>query len=61
MKEGSSELYRQREKRVNDAIALRVPDRVPIEVMFAFFPAKHLGFTVQEVMYDPEKLMEAPS
>jgi hypothetical protein len=38
MKEDAAERYKQREKRVNDAIALRIPDRVPIEVMFAFFP-----------------------
>lgn len=59
MKETAEELFRQREKRVNDAIALRVPDRVPIEVMFAFFPAKYSGVTVEEVMYDPEKLFKA--
>jgi uroporphyrinogen-III decarboxylase len=59
MKEDAAELYRQREKRVNDAIALRVPDRVPIEVLFGFFPAKYSGMTVEEVMYDPEKLGEA--
>jgi hypothetical protein len=59
MSEKTEELYAQREKRVNDAIALRTPDRVPIEVMFAFFPAKYSGFTAEEVMYDPEKLMQA--
>jgi uroporphyrinogen-III decarboxylase len=59
MKEDAAELYRQREKRVNDAIALRVPDRIPIEVLFGFFPAKYSGMTVEEVMYDPEKLGEA--
>lgn len=59
MTEEAQELYRQREKRVNDAIALRVPDRVPIMAWFSFFPTKYAGFTVQEVMYDPEKLLEA--
>lgn len=59
MSETVEELYRQRERRVNDAIALRVPDQVPIEVLLAFFPAKYSGFTVEEVMYDPEKLMQA--
>jgi hypothetical protein len=57
--EESAELYRQREKRVNDAIALRVPDRVPLLVFFGFFPAKYSGMSVEEVMYDPEKLGEA--
>ena len=59
MKEDAAELYRQREKRVTDAIALRVPDRVPIMVLFGFFPAKYSGMTVEEVMYDPEKLLHA--
>jgi uroporphyrinogen-III decarboxylase len=59
MKNYAAELYRQREKRVNDAIALRVPDRVPVEVLFGFFPAKYSGMTVEEVMYDPEKLLQA--
>ena len=59
MSAGPGELYLQREKRVNDAIALRKPDRVPIEVLFGFFPAKYAGMTVQEVMYDPDKMFEA--
>jgi hypothetical protein len=52
MKEDTAELYRQREKRVNDAIALRVPDRIPLLVMFGFFPAKYAGMTIEEVMYE---------
>ncbi|HAM50608.1 MAG TPA: hypothetical protein DCP92_07900 [Nitrospiraceae bacterium] len=59
MREDAAELYRQREKRVNDAIALRVPDRIPIEVLFGFFPAKYSGMTIEEVMYDPDKLFDA--
>jgi uroporphyrinogen-III decarboxylase len=55
----SEELYREREKRVLDAIALKVPDRVPIVVLFGFFPAKYAGLTVEEAMYDPEKLFDA--
>ena len=59
MTETAAELYQQREKRVLDAIALRVPDRVPLLVFFAFFPAKYCGLTIQELMYDPEKLFDA--
>jgi len=55
----SEELYGEREKRVLDAIALKVPDRVPIVVLFGFFPAKYAGLTVEEAMYDPEKLFDA--
>jgi len=59
MSEKAEELYRQREKRVNDAITLKKPDRVPIMVLFGFFPARYSGYTVQEVMYDPEKMWQA--
>jgi len=27
--------------------------------MFGFFPAKYAGVTVEEAMYDPEKLFDA--
>lgn len=57
MPEDRADVYRQREKRVEDAIALRVPDRVPVMVLFGFFPARYAGFTAQEVMYDPDKMM----
>ena len=56
---GTEELYQEREKRLNDAISLRVPDRVPIMVSFGFFTARYAGFTNEEVMYDPDKLWEA--
>jgi hypothetical protein len=59
MKENAEELYKERERRVNDAIALRVPDRVPILVLFGFFPAKYAGMTVEEAMYDPDMLFDA--
>lgn len=53
------DLYRQREQRVLDAVALKKPDMVPILPMFSFFVARYAGMTIQEVMYDPEKLFEA--
>ncbi|MBA4395041.1 MAG: hypothetical protein C0407_15935, partial [Desulfobacca sp.] len=59
MSKTPEELYREREKRVLDAIALKVPDRVPVLVFYGFFPAKYSGLTVEEVMYNPEKLWEA--
>ena len=59
MAKTAKELYRERENRVLDAIALRKPDRVPIAVLFGFFPAKCAGVTAQEAMYDPEKLFDA--
>lgn len=56
MTEMAENLYRERQKRFEDIVALRVPDRVPIMVSWGFLPALQAGMTVQEVMYDPEKL-----
>ena len=54
------ELYSEREKRVQDAIALRIPDRVPIWFQDAsFFPAKYAGITFKEAMYDSDKVFAA--
>jgi uroporphyrinogen-III decarboxylase len=50
--------YKEREKRIRDAVELRVPDRVPITASFYFFPARHYGYTIQEVMYDADKMMD---
>jgi len=50
------ELYSERTKRVQDAIELRVPDRVPFTPTFSFFPPKYAGITCKEAMYDPDKL-----
>jgi uroporphyrinogen-III decarboxylase len=58
MKENAEKLYTEREKRVNDAIALGVPDRVPIMVSWGFLPAYLAGTSIQEVMYDPDKLWD---
>ena len=53
------ELYQEREKRLGDAIQLKIPDRVPIALLFTFFAAKYAGITCQEAMYDYDKLAEA--
>jgi len=59
MSENAEVRYKEREKRVMDAIALKVPDRVPIMVLFGFFPIKYVGMTIKEAMYDPDKLFDA--
>ncbi|RPJ63374.1 MAG: hypothetical protein EHM12_02455 [Dehalococcoidia bacterium] len=51
--------YRQRTRRISDAIQLKVPDRVPISPLVTFFPARYSGQTAQEMMYDPDKAYEA--
>lgn len=59
MEENKEKLYREREKRFEDIVALRTPDRIPIMVSWGFLPAFQAGMTIQEVMYDPEKLWKA--
>ncbi|OGO18981.1 MAG: hypothetical protein A2144_05365 [Chloroflexi bacterium RBG_16_50_9] len=54
------ELYEEREKRINDAIQLKVPDRVPFWFQdLSFFPAKYAGVTSQELIYNDETLVKA--
>jgi hypothetical protein len=54
------ELYQEREKRINDAIQLRVPDRVPFWFQdISFFPAKYTGTTSQTLMYDDDVFVAA--
>jgi len=54
----SERLYEDRRKRFSDAIDLRTPDRVPVTASFYFFPARYYGCTMQEMMYDPERLYD---
>lgn len=58
MTETAEKLYRMREKRITDAIELRVPDRMPVTASLAFFPARYCSWTMEEMMYDPDKLWE---
>jgi hypothetical protein len=59
MEKSAEELYGERAKRVEDAIQLKVPDRVPVLLHFAFFPANYAGITCAEAMYDRDKMMTA--
>jgi len=49
----------EREKRVIDAIELKLPDRVPFIPFFEFFPAYYAGMSPYEVMYDYDKACAA--
>jgi hypothetical protein len=48
----AARLYQQRDQRLQDAIALRVPDRVPVVFNSGFWQAAYAGYTVREAMYD---------
>lgn len=51
--------YQERLKRVEDAIAMREPDRVPCIPQYQSFPYLAAGYTLAEVMYDVEKAKDA--
>lgn len=55
----AGELYREREKRVNDAIQLKIPDKIPVSTAFGYFPAKYAGITCEEAFYDYDKWLAA--
>lgn len=55
----STDLLQGRERRINDAVALREPDRVPVMAVFGFLPARMAGITFEEAMFDYDKTMEA--
>lgn len=52
-------LYRERLQRVLDAVALKVPDRVPIVSPFQAFPYYYAGVSLREAMNDYARAREA--
>jgi len=53
------QLYEERSRRVEDAIRLKVPDRVPVALSLGYFPAKYTGITCADAFYNPVKWKEA--
>ncbi|MFC1900133.1 uroporphyrinogen decarboxylase family protein [Chloroflexota bacterium] len=53
------QLIAEREKRVNDAIALREPDRVPVTLGTGVFAAKYAGLKASALYYDQAAFREA--
>ncbi|MCJ7593712.1 MAG: uroporphyrinogen decarboxylase, partial [Desulfobacterales bacterium] len=51
--------YRARATRIRDAVQLKLPDRVPVVISAGDFPIHYAGMTVQEGMYDYDKLCSA--
>ncbi len=53
------ELYAEREKRLADVIALKVPDRVPVLVRFGRFPLRYAGLPQSAMFYNPAAYQES--
>ncbi len=52
MDASTEQAFREREKRLMDAVALRTPDRVPISLGLNYQPAKFAGTTTWAAYYD---------
>jgi len=52
MNKAAEALCREREKRISDAIQLKMPDRVPIICAMGYFPAKYTGIPCSAAYYD---------
>jgi uroporphyrinogen-III decarboxylase len=53
-------LYQERSKRIQDAIQLKQPDRVPLWFQdLSFFPANFAGISYKDAFYDSDKLFDA--
>ena len=59
MSKTPEQLYEERVKRVEDAIRLKIPDRVPVTFSLGYFPAKYTGITCADAFYNPGKWKEA--
>jgi len=59
MPETPEELYKKRTRRIQDAIELKQPDRVPFAPYATFFPAVYAGISFEEAMHDYDKLAAA--
>lgn len=55
----AEQAYKIRVTRIQKALSLQVPDRVPICPHFGFFPAYYAGYTCEDLMYDPAKMLAA--
>ena len=59
MNKEAQRLYDEREKRISTAIQLKVPDRIPIEISFQYFPAKYTGIPASAAYYDYDAWLAA--
>jgi hypothetical protein len=59
MDKTAEQQYMERTKRIEDAIQLKVPDRVPIFLFSGYLPAKYVGMTFEEAHYDSERYLAA--
>ena len=59
MAKTNEQLFQERSQRIEDAIQLKKPDRVPVVLNISYFPAKYTGITCADAFYNPAKWKEA--
>lgn len=59
MEKSPQELLNERNKRIEDAIQLKVPDRVPFAPFMTFFPLRYAGLDYEKAMHDYNTLCTA--
>jgi hypothetical protein len=59
MTQSADQLYKERLARVQDAVQLKVPDRVPLIAAFRYFAARYGGVPYSSVYYDAESWLKA--
>jgi len=53
------QMYREKGKRLWDAVQMRLPDRVPVMLELSYFPAWYTGLTFEAAYSDYDKWLEA--
>ncbi|MCK4274199.1 MAG: hypothetical protein KAW90_04855 [Dehalococcoidales bacterium] len=59
MEKTARQIRNEREKRITDAIRLRIPDRVPIICAMGYFPTKYTGVPCAAAYYDYDAWYDA--
>lgn len=56
--DNAEELIKAKIERMENAAAVKEPDRVPIGIATSYFPAKYAGVSYEDMWYDNNKYIE---
>ncbi|MFX0010755.1 MAG: uroporphyrinogen decarboxylase family protein [Candidatus Hermodarchaeota archaeon] len=56
--DNAEELRKAKIQRMEDAAAVKTPDRIPIGIATTYFPAKYAGVSYEDMWYDNNKYIE---
>jgi hypothetical protein len=59
MNKTPEERCQERAKRIAEALQLKAPDRVPLEIAFGYFPARYAGVPYEAAYYDYDRWLAA--